>query len=74
MKPFHCWGCKRQLGTTDAGRLVLALANGLCLEIRQTTPIHCSCGGATLWRKYGKRADTDPVPVFVVACYTEVEV
>jgi len=66
--PLYCWGCHSKIGETDGARIVIVTACGLTLELRQTTPIHCGCGGATLWRRHKAREDVAPLPAL---CYAE---
>lgn len=70
MTSFPCWGCHHKIGDADSTRLVIVTALGLTIEIRQSSVIHCGCGGATLWQRAKRREDTKPVPIFQ-PCYNE---
>jgi len=44
--PCRCWGCRRELGTTDGEHLFLNDR----VSIRRPITLWCVCGGATYWR------------------------
>lgn len=68
LHPFVCWGCKATIGESDGAVLRIVTTPGLTLEVRQTTPIYCACGGVTLWRRL--IAGPTRGPIFQ-PCYNE---
>ena len=44
--PCRCWGCRRELATTDGASLYFDER----VSIRRPITLWCVCGGATYWR------------------------
>lgn len=44
--PCRCWGCRKELGTTDGAVLYLSAL----VHVRRPLTLWCVCGGATFWR------------------------